>query len=240
LAHRAAGGYDRGVRSRTAAAVVFSALVACLFGATSAVAQPRPEGETEVERARFHFMAGRAYYDDARYDDAAREFEEAYRLTRHPDVLYNLGLTYERMGRSRDAVVHYRQYLDEAPDGPERAQIVDRIRRLEAEAGPVPVERPDARPPPAPRTPHTDDRGAPVLGWSLVAGGGAVGIGALITGVLAASTHADLEESCEGRVCPRDRADDIDSGQTMSTVSTVLTAVAVAAAAVGVVLVVTF
>jgi tetratricopeptide (TPR) repeat protein len=184
-------------------------------------------------------MAGRAYYDDARYDDAAREFEEAYRLTGHPDVLYNLGLTYERMDRTRDAVTHYRRYLDEAPDAPERAQIIDRIRRLEAALGDEPDPTP-VRPPPTRPDPEPEDRGTPVLGWALVAGGGALGAGALITGLLAAGTHSDLTDACPGGICPRDRADDIDSGQTLSTVSTLLTAVAVAAAAVGVVLVVTF
>lgn len=222
-------------------------LLAIMLAAGAASAQ----GDSDVDRARFHFMAGRAYYDDARYPDAAREFEEAYRLTEHPDVLYNLGLTYERMGRARDAIDHYRRYLEAVPEAPEAAQIYDRIRRLEAAAPPESA---------AGGTPASGGSGggaggrsgggAPAeepsggsltltAGWVLVGVGAATAAAAVITGVLALGTHADLEGACPDGRCPADRADDIESGETLSIVSTVLTGVAIGAGGAGLLLLLT-
>lgn len=182
-----------------------------------------------VERARNHFNAGRAYYEDGRYEDAVREFAEAHRLTGHPDVLYNLAQAYDRLGRRQDAVERYRQYLDDAETPPDRARVEQRIEELELmmraeDAGDAPVRPP--RPPP--------DGGPGIAPWIAFGTAGVLAVGAAITGGMALSTHASLSDECPMDRCSPEHRDDIDSGSTLSTVSTILTAGAVVGAGVGV------
>ncbi|HEY7957164.1 MAG TPA: tetratricopeptide repeat protein, partial [Polyangia bacterium] len=50
-----------------------------------------PRGEARADDAldaRAHYQAGQHFYDQGQYDEAIREFEEAYRLKPHPNVLY--------------------------------------------------------------------------------------------------------------------------------------------------------
>lgn len=194
--------------------------------------------EDEVARARNHFEAGRAYYDDGRYEDAVRELSEAHRITGHPDILYNLGQAYDRLDRHDEAIEAYRGYLAQAEDAPDRARVERRIEELEelleAEARARRAEtRDDAS------ALHGSDARGGFGPWPWVALGsaGALAVGAAITGGLAFGTYGDLDEACgSDRVCPPDRQDDIEAGETLATVSSVLTLAAVVAAGVGVVL----
>jgi hypothetical protein len=114
--------------------------------------------------------------------------------------------------------------------------MVERERRLDAamvrarEAAAHASE--PARPP--------DRSGLTGLQWGGVltlGAGAALGIAALVTGVMAASTHAGLESACDGSGgCPPDRLDDIDRGESLALASTVLSATALAAGAAGLVL----
>ena len=66
--------------------------VALLLFACPTLAQPRvavPPSD-DVEAAKAHFAAGSAYYDQANYGDAVKEFNEAYRLSKRIDLLYNI------------------------------------------------------------------------------------------------------------------------------------------------------
>jgi len=48
--------------------------------------------------ARNHFEAGRTYFERARYEDAHREFAEAYRLSQRPTLLLNMSRAREAAG----------------------------------------------------------------------------------------------------------------------------------------------
>src|SRR3954468_8960949 len=67
--------------------------------------------DEKTERARIHLKAAIAYYDEARYEDAAREMESAYALKPLPDLQYNLAQCYDRLGRYTDAATAYETYL---------------------------------------------------------------------------------------------------------------------------------
>ena len=221
-------------------------LSAAMLLAAPALAQeePRDLSPEQIERARGHFMAGRAYYEDGRWQDAAREFQESYRITAHPDVLYNLGQAYDQ-GDERDrAIEAYRGYLDQRMDAPDRERVERRIRELEqlhaaveAEAASAPEPRLPAERGPEPRLEPVEEP-ASVLPWIVIAAGGALAAGAAVTGVMALSTHSDLEDACGGGPCPADRQDDVDRGEALATWSTVLTVAAVLAVAAGVTLLV--
>src|SRR5262245_66336072 len=90
--------------------------------------------DEKTERARIHLKAAIAYYDEARYDDAAREMEAAYALKPLPDLQYNLAQCYERLGRYNDAAGAYQRYLTANPRAPDRKLVETRIAKLRERA----------------------------------------------------------------------------------------------------------
>ena len=65
-------------------------------------------GEVLERRVDALGLTDRYAYDSAyrliesRYDDAAREFLESYRLSRRPELLYNIGSAADRLQRDRE------------------------------------------------------------------------------------------------------------------------------------------
>jgi tetratricopeptide (TPR) repeat protein len=86
--------------------------------------------DDKTERARIHLKAAIAYYDEARYEDAAREMEAAYQLKPLPDLQYNLAQCYERLGRYTDAATAYETYLKANAAAPDRKLVETRIANL--------------------------------------------------------------------------------------------------------------
>jgi tetratricopeptide (TPR) repeat protein len=94
----------------------------------------RAEIDPQTERARAHVKAAIAYYDEAKYDDAAREMSAAYQLKPLPDLQYNLAQCYERLGKLDDAVKAYETYLAGQPTSPDKKRIELRIENLRERA----------------------------------------------------------------------------------------------------------
>jgi tetratricopeptide (TPR) repeat protein len=92
------------------------------------------EDEQNTSRARIHLKAGIAYYDDGRYDDAAREMRAAYDLRPLPDLQYNLAQCYERLHQLEGAAQAYETYLRGKSDASDRASVQARIDNLRARA----------------------------------------------------------------------------------------------------------
>ncbi len=77
-----------------------------------------------ADTARAYFDIGAKAYEAGRYLDAAHAFEEAYRLSKRPGLLFSLGQA-NRMeffarsdpARLRDAVHYYKLYVQQAPSG---------------------------------------------------------------------------------------------------------------------------
>jgi tetratricopeptide (TPR) repeat protein len=104
-------------------------LIACALGLMLVAGVAR--ADEAFEKARVHSQAGIAYYDESRYDEAAREIEAAYRLKPLPELKYNLAECYERLGRVLDAARAYRAYLDGKPNAADRALVETRIKNLQ-------------------------------------------------------------------------------------------------------------
>ncbi len=145
--------------------------------------------DDKTERARIHVKAAIAYYDEGKYEDAAREMTVAYALKPLPDLQYNLAQCYERLNQLEDAAKAYELYLSGRPDSLDRKVVQTRIENLRArkkasDAGqappPEPVEKVVLKtvviyrelPPP----PGRAARGAAYGLWVLGAGGVACGI----------------------------------------------------------------
>jgi hypothetical protein len=90
--------------------------------------------DEHTERARIHLKAAIAYYDDGRYQDAAREMQAAYQQRPLPDLQYNLAQCYERLDRLAEAADAYEQYLRGNTVAPDRRNVEARIANLRERA----------------------------------------------------------------------------------------------------------
>jgi hypothetical protein len=85
----------------------------------------------EADEARTHYQAAQHHYDEGRYDEAITEFEAAYRLKPHPNVLYNIAQAHERLLDYNQSVKYFERYLAEAPPDAEfRTAVSNRLRIL--------------------------------------------------------------------------------------------------------------
>jgi tetratricopeptide (TPR) repeat protein len=96
------------------------------------VAGPAVARADDQEVARAHFVTGRSYYDQGRYQDALKEFQEAYRLSKRVGFLYNIGVCQEQLGHDDEALTAYQGYIASVADEGERAEVQGRIDRLKA------------------------------------------------------------------------------------------------------------
>ena len=221
------------------------AAVLLLFGFVPGTLVSEVEAQDEGdERAVLHFRAGTSYYEEENFEQALEEFQAAYRLSERPEMLYNIGVTLERLGRWEEAAEAHAEFLEAVPDGPNSAEARVRLERsrerAEREAPDEEEEGAEASPPAeveTPAEPVVEAEGSSnVIPWTVLGVSGALAVVALGTGLAAHGKHGDLEEDCPDRVCPADRADAIDRGEALARTSTAFTFIAAAGAIAGVVL----
>jgi tetratricopeptide (TPR) repeat protein len=109
-----------------------------------------PEGEDDdepeiklkgKEGAQAWFDRGQAAYTAKRYGKAAESFRQANRLWALPDFTYNEGSALESGGHKRAAANAYEHYLVRNPGAKEADKLIEKIKKLRAEA---PKQGPDA------------------------------------------------------------------------------------------------
>lgn len=86
--------------------------------------------QLDDERAREHFRIATAYYDEGRFREAAAQFEEAYELSRRPELLYNAYIAYRDAHETADAARTLESFLAESPDAPDRVNLQARLEEL--------------------------------------------------------------------------------------------------------------
>ncbi len=106
--------------------IILALMLCSLLSAAKVSAQV-----SDDERARTHFESGRSYYEQARYDDAAREFQEAFQLSGRPALLLNLSQAYERALLFDQAIAELQHYLQLVTNSPDRKTLEERIQRLQ-------------------------------------------------------------------------------------------------------------
>jgi tetratricopeptide (TPR) repeat protein len=82
--------------------------------------------------ARTFFQRGVAMFQRRAFGAAMQAFTAAYGFARLPEVVYNLAITAEKLGRAQEAIDYYREFLRARPEDPSRAQIEARLRTLRA------------------------------------------------------------------------------------------------------------
>jgi tetratricopeptide (TPR) repeat protein len=171
--------------------------------------------DMDDEIAQNHFRTGRSLYDAGRFAQAAREFEEAYRLSERPLLLYNIYVAHRDANNFPAAVEALRKFLELVPDAEGRVGLEARLRQMEetvrqqeaADAELQAAREPDGEPAettpaPAEASPEPERAGFGVLPWII----GGIGVAAVLTGTVtgfvALSSVSDLEDSCPNDRCP--------------------------------------
>jgi tetratricopeptide (TPR) repeat protein len=227
---------------RWISAVAIVLTLALGLAAPPASAQPQPQQQPppgEDERARELFLEGEAHYAAGRYEEAAERYLQAYELSQRPELLFNLGNAYERLGDYAKAAQYLSQYVA-SPRARDVVSVRERIRRLEAAAAEQqrraqeqeqqpPPQEPEvdsaitATPPPGPADRESSGRAT----WWLIASGasaaGAVGMGLL---ALNAGNNADRRCADAGRPVCLDTASSALTQETVFAISADVLAVA--------------
>lgn len=224
--------------------------------AQAAATTSEEAGLSGDEEARMRFELGRRYYDTGRFEDAAREFSEAHRLSGRAELLYNLFLAYRDAGDDVHAVETLRAYLPTLEAGERRTQLEARLRILEqrlagggdpgTDGGEAGEGDPDGGQgggdgtgevtPPAAEA-SGGGGGLGVIPWVVIGVGGALIVGSVITGVLALDARSSLERMCAADgSCPPGFEDTQSNGQALAITTDVLWITGALAAGTGVVL----
>jgi tetratricopeptide (TPR) repeat protein len=211
-----------------------------------AAAAPAAALTEDEERAKAHFLAGQSYYDQAAYADALKEFNEAYRISKRPALLYNIARCYEGLDELDKAVASLQDYLAQSQTADDREPVQQRIKNLQGRLAArlprhPPVERGEPKPappqptPPAP--PATATAAPPATAsapaskpaprkrvWTWVVGGIGIGAlaGALGTGIAAQMDYSDLNSHCMMNVCSGNLAGEASSGKQLALATDVL------------------
>lgn len=210
----------------------------------AAEAAAAPSDETQMrsldDEARERFELGRTFYDAGRFQQAAEEFGEAYKLSGRPQLLYNVYVANREAANWEPAIAALRDYLDKVPDAPDRINLRARLSTLEAQAALQreqqarleAEQKRNARP-----TTRIEKQRSNVP-WILTGTGGALLVGSLVTGLMAKGKANDLKTECAdgGKVCPQWRNDDAKTTRTLAITTDVLWSVGAATALTGIVL----
>jgi hypothetical protein len=185
-------------------------LIAILASPLAAHAQG---AETDDEAAHRHFTIGQANYANGGFETAAVEFDEAYRLSHRPELLYNVYVAHRDAGHRLEAAAALRQYLELVPDAANAAALRARLTVMEAElAASTETSEPEPTEAPVP-TPHTTTP-SPV-GWIVGGIGAAALVASVITGVLALEAQSSLNDACGPThdACPSDFDATVSAGR---------------------------
>lgn len=117
-------------------AVALSLSAGLVPSAAAAPADKAEKKEDPAAMARRFFNSGQKAFAEGRFTDAAKAFEEAFRLKPHPAPLINAGDAWEKAGEYALAARIYQRVL-EMPEATEqdRADAVDRLARLSPRLG---------------------------------------------------------------------------------------------------------
>jgi len=97
--------------------------------------------ERDLQKARQLYEQGVEAYERRRYDEAIDLFKRANLLAPNAAFSFNIGIAYQDAGNVALALRHYRDYLRQVPDAPDRASVLARIKGLEAKLVAVGVQQ---------------------------------------------------------------------------------------------------
>ncbi len=84
-------------------------------------------GQADDAAAREQFVLGRAAYRGADYDAALVHFKRALDLSGRSELLYNVGISADRLGRHEEAIQAFEKYLDDTADPSREQEVRERL-----------------------------------------------------------------------------------------------------------------
>ncbi|PCC69866.1 TPR repeat-containing protein [Nannocystis exedens] len=96
----------------------------------SAAAPAASAEDATLKRAEELFLNGRQLFKEGSYEAAILAFQESYELSKLPEIIYNIGNSYEKLGDFANARKYLDQYRAFAPDK-ERELLGRRIQNLD-------------------------------------------------------------------------------------------------------------
>lgn len=189
------------------------------------------QAELSDSQARSHFRVGETLYAEGRFADAAREFEQAYVLSRRPALLYNAFVAYRDANDLAHAIVMLDEYLRVAPEADDTPVLRSRLAamratresqmteqssidaeraRLEAERAELAREAEEARV----RAENAERQVARTRSpLPFVVGGAGLAIlaGSGVAAIIAGNNISSAEDTCPDHICPRDANVDLGS-----------------------------
>jgi len=105
-------------------------VVAALVAAVSVSGVGSVARADERAQAREHYQKGTKAYDLGLYDEAIKEYMEAYRIKDDPAILYNLGQAHRLAGHAADAIRFYKMFLVKVPRTSNRDEVQLKIDEL--------------------------------------------------------------------------------------------------------------
>ncbi len=171
-----------------------------LFGAALALVAAPADAQTDDAqthddtRARLHFEAASSHFNDGDYERALEEFRRSYELSGRPGLLFNIGVSLERLGQYAEAADHMERYLASGAEVPNREQLEARVQNLRRRA----AERASEQAEPGE---EADDGARPptdliYVGMAALIAAAAGGIAAGVLGGLALSEEDGAREGC--------------------------------------------
>lgn len=76
------------------------------------------------------FHQGQTFFDKGDYTSAVAKWDESYRLSKEPELLFMIGQAFENEGRCADALATYRRFVSLAPDSEHRPLADKFVREL--------------------------------------------------------------------------------------------------------------
>ncbi|QQR91613.1 MAG: hypothetical protein IPJ88_07795 [Myxococcales bacterium] len=218
----------------TVAALALASSSAYGQQSTETAQQTQAQAETVGDAAKAHFKAAQSLYEAGSFASAAKEFQEAYRLSNRAEILYNIYVAYRDAGEPEQAALYLEQYLEQVPNAPDRPQLEAKLESLKklvserenakraAEQKETSAETNSAQA----QHDSTEETSftADVLPWILIGVGAAALATAAVTGIISLGKTSSIEDNCPGNICPSDYdlASKRDSAQTFTTLSDVL------------------
>lgn len=217
---------------RSIALAVTAALAATLGGTPAWAVDDEPAIIAEVEaldqatldQAETWFFQALGHYRQGRYEAAAIDFQKAYVLTAHRDLLFNVARSRENIGDTTGAVEWYRAYLATQPA--DQTAIIHRIRQLGGDPTPAPMKLDEISRAVDVDSPLVEGGDSPVAPWV------ALGVGVAVAGAGVYFGLDALDAAAQARAA--DTADEARPLKTRAEQSALFADLAFGAAAVAV------
>ena len=111
--------------------IISKILILCiLFTQVVSAQEKRDVSSEDKESAKIHFEAAKKLYKSEKYSEALDLFMKAYSRYPKPEILYNIGKCYDKLGDYKNAIKFYEQYLLLNPVAEDRAEVQELVKNL--------------------------------------------------------------------------------------------------------------